>query len=273
MIGPANTLFALRSAGSSPSSRRRRSTSIAETLEPVLSGNRILLHPTVTYADCPPLDVLVVAGGSGGPDGELGGRLREVHHEPTLAFVRSVAEQPDTIVSSVCTGSFVLAGAGLLAGRRGNTHWLRRDELVELMASRGEAFELVPDRVVDDGDIVTAGGVSSGIDLALRLVERPFGPKVSHLVALGIEHETPAGSEPRGSDRRGVAPAAGQHRSEVGGEAQAVGGFEGGGGDPDAGGRLAPEPFARRSRPSPRAQQARPPRPARRRPAPTRSAR
>jgi cyclohexyl-isocyanide hydratase len=172
VIGPANTLFALRSARSFAEFAPTQVHLIAETLEPVLSGNRVLLHPTDTYADCPPLDVLVVAGGSGGPNGELGGRLREAHHEPTLAFVRSVAERPETIVSSVCTGSFVLAGAGLLAGRRGNTHWLRRDELVELMASRGEEFALV-----------------------LRLVERTLGAKVGKLVALGIEHETPVSAE------------------------------------------------------------------------------
>jgi cyclohexyl-isocyanide hydratase len=192
VIGPANTLFSLRSARDFVEFAPTEVHLIAETLEPVLSGNRVPLHPTVTYEECPPLDVLVVAGGSGGPNGELGGRLREATHEPTLAFIRSVAERPDTIVASVCTGAFLLAGAGLLAGRRANTHWLRRDELVELMASRGEDLELVPERVVDDGDIVTAGGVSSGIDLALRLVERTLGPRVGNAVALAIEHQTPA---------------------------------------------------------------------------------
>jgi cyclohexyl-isocyanide hydratase len=193
VIGPANVLFALESA-------RRFAEPfapiqvhlVAETAGPVTSGHGVVLTPTTTYAECPRLDVLVVAGGSGGPDNKRQGRLREYQHEPTLAFIRSVAARPDTIVASVCTGSFVLAGAGVLAGRRANTHWLQRDELVALMAERGEPFELVPERVVDDGDIITCGGVSSGIDLGLRLVERTFGPKVRALVALGVERETPA---------------------------------------------------------------------------------
>ena len=94
-------------------------------------------------------------------------------------------------MASVCTGTFILAGAGRLAGRRATTHWRAREGLVDAMAERGEPFELVEARVVDDGDLVTAGGVSSGIDLALHLAGRFFGGDVRKAAALFIEHETP----------------------------------------------------------------------------------
>ena len=116
VIGPANVLHAIGSARrfAEPFAPTEVHL-VAETGRPVLSGHRVVLQPDTTYAECPPLDVLVVAGGSGGPDNALGGRVREASHEPTLAFIRSVAERPGTIVASVCTGSFVLAGAGVLA--------------------------------------------------------------------------------------------------------------------------------------------------------------
>jgi len=190
-IGPANLFFAIEATrayiDAIPPTRVHL---IAETMDPIRSGNGVVLQPSTDYAACPPLDVLVVAGGSGGP-GEPGGRLREIHNEATLAFIRQAAARDGAIVASVCTGSFLLAGAGLLAGRRANTHWLMRDELCRLMAERDEAFELVPERIVDDGDVVTSGGVTSGIDLAVHLIGRVLGDQAAGAVALGVERETP----------------------------------------------------------------------------------
>jgi cyclohexyl-isocyanide hydratase len=158
----------------------------------VQSGNGIVLTPSTSYADCPPLDVVVVAGGTGErEDGSPGGRLAEMRNPATLAFIQAQAAR-GAVVASVCTGSFVLAGAGLLDGRRANTHWLSRQELVDHMASRGADFELVCERVVDDGDVLTCGGVSSGIDLAIHISGRLFGDEVGQAVALAVEHRTPA---------------------------------------------------------------------------------
>lgn len=170
---------------------------VAETLEPVEGAYGFIVHPTVSFASCPPLDVLVVAGGSGGvveddEDAHTGRRFYW-KHEPTLEFVRR-QDAGTEVTASVCTGSFILAGAGVLAGCRGTTHWMARDELVARMAERGEAFELVVERVVDDGHVVTAGGVSSGLALAFHLVERLLGEAVRDAVYLGIEMETPEAS-------------------------------------------------------------------------------
>jgi putative intracellular protease/amidase len=102
--------------------------------------------------------------------------------EPLLDWLRSVHETT-TWTTSVCTGSLLLAAAGLLDGVPATTHWLARDLLAELGANP------VPDRVVVEGKIVTAAGVSSGIDMALRLVQMINGDEVAQAVQLGIEYD------------------------------------------------------------------------------------
>jgi cyclohexyl-isocyanide hydratase len=170
---------------------------VAETADPVRAGHGLVVHPTTTYADVGDLDVLIVPGGSGNdPDVVVpatepaAGRRYQVQHRPTIEFVAGQAAR-DVVTASVCTGTFILGAAGLLAGRAANTHWSARDELVEYMAGRGEPFTLEIERVVDDGAIVTGGGVSSGIDVALHLVERLLGPVCRDVAAAIIEQETP----------------------------------------------------------------------------------
>jgi transcriptional regulator GlxA family with amidase domain len=119
-------------------------------------------------------DIVVVPGG-------FGNRVL-LEHEPLHEWIRGVHET-STWTTSVCTGSLLLAAAGLLDGAAATTHWLARDLLAELGA------EPVPDRVVEHGKIVTAAGVSSGIDMALRLVQRINGDEVAQAVQLGIEYD------------------------------------------------------------------------------------
>ena len=102
--------------------------------------------------------------------------------EPLLGWLRETHETT-TWTTSVCTGSLLLAAAGLLDGVPATTHWLARDLLRELGA------EPVADRVVEHGKIVTAAGVSSGIDMALTLVQRMHGDEVAQAVQLGIEYD------------------------------------------------------------------------------------
>jgi putative intracellular protease/amidase len=119
-------------------------------------------------------DVVVVPGG-------FGNRVL-LEHEPLHEWIRAVHE--NTVwTTSVCTGSLLLAAAGLLDGVPATTHWLARDLLGELGARP------VPDRVVQEGRIVTAAGVSSGIDMALRLVQQMNGDEVAQAVQLGIEYD------------------------------------------------------------------------------------
>jgi transcriptional regulator GlxA family with amidase domain len=119
-------------------------------------------------------DIIVVPGGFG--------TRAQLEHEPLLSWLRQ-AHETSAWTTSVCTGSLLLAAAGLLDGAPATTHWLARDRLGELGAVP------VPDRVVEHGKIVTAAGVSSGIDMALHLVQKVFGEEVAQAVQLGIEYD------------------------------------------------------------------------------------
>jgi putative intracellular protease/amidase len=127
-----------------------------------------------SLAQVPAPDILLVPGGPGQnalmEDGPVHEWLRAAHAHSTWT-------------TSVCTGSLILAAAGLLQGKRATSHWLALEELGELGA------EAVPERVVFDGRLVTAAGVSAGIDMALALVERVAGPELAQAIQLGIEYD------------------------------------------------------------------------------------
>ena len=93
------------------------------------------------------------------------------------------AHEGTEYTTSVCTGTLLLAAAGLIDGAPATTHWLARDLLGELGAKP------VPDRVVEHGKIITAAGVSAGIDMALHLVQKKYGDEVAQAVQLGIEYD------------------------------------------------------------------------------------
>ena len=128
------------------------------------------------------LDFLVVPGG-GWNDGDAdGGARAAANDEGLLATLRECQEAGTTLVS-VCTGGMVLAAAGVLDGRSAVTHHGAMGDLRETEA------EAVDARVVDDGDVVTAGGITSGIDCALWLVEREYGADLAERVAATMEYE------------------------------------------------------------------------------------
>jgi transcriptional regulator GlxA family with amidase domain len=131
---------------------------IAEHDGPVTGAKGLRVLPDRTFATAPDVDVLLVPGGRGS--------RRERTNPAMLEYVRKAAAGA-TWVTSVCTGAFVLEGAGLLAGRRVTTHWAAIDEL-RALAPDLEILEHV--RYVRDGEVVTSAGVSAGIDMALWLV-------------------------------------------------------------------------------------------------------
>ena len=127
---------------------------------PVRAAKGLVLGPHHSFADVPPLDVLIHPGGQGTRP-----LMRDAEH---LAWVR---EQRATVplLASVCTGALVYAAAGVLAGRPVTTHW----ESLGLLSELDPSLRLRPDaRFVDDGDVITSAGVSAGIDMALHLVTR-----------------------------------------------------------------------------------------------------
>jgi putative intracellular protease/amidase len=124
--------------------------------------------------DVPSPDVFVVPGGPG--------QVALMGDERVLSWVRG-AHETSTWTTSVCTGSLVLAAAGLLSGKRATSHWLA------LEALRAFGAEPTSERVVFDGKVVTAAGVSSGIDMALALAARVAGDEVAQAIQLGIEYD------------------------------------------------------------------------------------
>lgn len=147
---------------------------IARTREPVTTDRGMQIVPTTTYAACPPLDVIMVPGGPGQQD------LME--DEEALGFLRRQAAGAQ-FVTSVCTGSLVLAAAGLLKGKRATCHWAAIDNLALMGAIP------VRERVVIDGNVVTGAGVASGIDFALRLAAILEGEAVAREIQLQIEYD------------------------------------------------------------------------------------
>src|SRR3954453_12940073 len=141
--------------------------------EPVAAGGGMLLTPTTTFAECPQLDLICVPGGPG-----MNPLLNDAE---TLDFIRRQASGA-RYVTSVCTGALVLGAAGLLKSKRAATHWMSRDMLSAFGATS------VAERVVTDGNVITGGGVTAGIDFALTVAAQAFGPELAQAIQLGIEY-------------------------------------------------------------------------------------
>ena len=147
----------------------------AKSLHPVPSDCGLSLLPTHNFADCPPFDLICVPGGVKGVIGAIGDR-------ETVDFVRRQAAGAKYI-TSVCTGAFVLGAAGLLEGRRVTTHWA----YIELLPLVGAKYEKA--RIVRDGNLITAGGVTAGIDFGLSVVTELAGETTARAIQLGIEYD------------------------------------------------------------------------------------
>lgn len=153
-------------------------------IEPIPSDCGLPLMPTVTLADCPQLDLLCVPGGA-----PVAPVMRDAE---VLDWLRTQAAGAE-FVTSVCTGSLILAAAGLLNGYKAGCYWASGHQLPLFGA------EFVEERVVFDRNRVTAGGVTSGIDFAFRLIEHKLGRDMAEAIQLAIEYDPQpvAGGTPR----------------------------------------------------------------------------
>lgn len=147
---------------------------IWKTLSPVVSNEGLILTPTTTLAECPPLDVICVPGGGIG-------QIEVMQDAEILHFLKqqSITAQ---YVTSVCTGSLILAAAGLLQGYQAACHWAFRDQLAML------GVEVVRQRVVIDRNRVTGAGVTSGIDFGLTLLGLLCGEQIAKMTQLMMEY-------------------------------------------------------------------------------------
>ncbi len=152
-----------------------RVVTIAPTREPIRAAKGMRIIPDHSFADAPDLDVLLVPGGIG--------TRREVNNPVLIDWLRKAGANA-TWVTSVCTGSLLLHEAGFAKGRRITTHW----GFVSALRERGaEVLERV--RYVRDGNLVTAAGVSAGIDMALWLVGQIHGVTVARQVQRAMEYD------------------------------------------------------------------------------------
>ncbi|MGE7153563.1 DJ-1/PfpI family protein [Methylorubrum rhodesianum] len=146
---------------------------LAKTSEPVATATGLVLTPTVRFAECPALDVVCVPGGSG-----VNPLMEDAE---TLGFLRRQAEGA-RYITSVCTGALVLGAAGLLRGKRATTHWAAHDLLAALGAIPTQG------RVVRDGNLITGGGVTAGIDFGLALAAELADEATAKAIQLHLEY-------------------------------------------------------------------------------------
>lgn len=154
-----------------------RVLTLAERDAPVACAKGMRVLPDATLESAPPLDVLLVPGGEG--------TRRELENRPLLDWIAKAAAGCSW-VTSVCTGSVLLAAAGLARGRRVTTHWAYVEPFRKLAE---EATVLAGPRFVRDGPLVTAAGVSAGIDMTLWLVGQLHGPEHARLVQRLIQYD------------------------------------------------------------------------------------
>jgi transcriptional regulator GlxA family with amidase domain len=169
VVGPWEVFTVARKDGD-------RVVSVAEHTEPVRAANGLRLLPDHSFADCPALDVILVPGGQG--------TRREVDNPALLSWLSDRAPLA-TWITSVCTGSLVLWGAGLAKGRRVTTHWA----FVETLREKEGVTVVDDERWVVDGNLVTSAGVSAGIDMSLWLVGQLYGEDHARQVQLVMEYD------------------------------------------------------------------------------------
>lgn len=149
-------------------------TFVAETAEPVLADMGLIVQPGAAYTDLDQVDLLVVPGGPG--------TYPLLTHTPLLDWIATVHETT-LFTTSVCTGALLLGAAGLLKARPATTHWADLERLSD--------FDAIPteQRVVQSDRVITAAGVSAGIDMALTLAGLLIAPEVAEAIQLGIEYD------------------------------------------------------------------------------------
>ena len=157
----------------------------------IAARNNLVVEATYTFENCPIPDILLIPGGGGiKPDGTKFGTRREMNNENVLDFVRKMngtgGEPQVELLLSVCTGSLILAKAGLLEGLSATTHF----KAVETMREVAPNTKLFPEkRWVDNGRIILSAGVSAGIDMSLYVVSKLHGKEAADETAAYIQYD------------------------------------------------------------------------------------
>lgn len=147
---------------------------VAKTREPVISESGLAIVPSATFADLSSVDLVFAPGGVG--------QIAATDDAETIRWLRTVGRAARW-VTSTCTGAFLLGAAGLLEGYRAATHWAFMD-LLPLVGAIPE-----PQRVVVDRNRITGGGVTAGIDVALRIAAEALGREAAEQIQLQLEYD------------------------------------------------------------------------------------
>lgn len=150
---------------------------VAERPDELHARAGMRITPDHTFADAPQIDILVVPGGYG--------TRREIDNPVAIDWIRSIAGGTD-ITTSVCTGSFLLAKAGLMDGGRATTHWGSIERMRETFPGLTVLENI---RWVDEGAVVSSAGVSAGIDMSLHVIERLHGAETAARTARFMEYD------------------------------------------------------------------------------------
>lgn len=151
---------------------------VSETGGPIIACNGLKVQPDYSFATMPDADILVIPGGRGA-------REQEIHKEQVIAWIAGQMKQVQ-LMTSVCTGALLLAKAGLLEGKKATTHWSSLERLAkefpEVSVQHGVKF-------VDEGHIVTSGGISAGINMSFHIVQRLLGAETARQTAKRMEYD------------------------------------------------------------------------------------
>ena len=156
---------------------------ISETGEMVRARNGLMVTPAYSIADVPALDILIIPGGYGAEE-------IEVHNATLIAWIREQSSKVK-LIASVCTGAFLLAKAGLLDGKKATTHWMDSNRLEreypKIAIQRGPKY-------IDEGSIITAAGISAGIDMSFHIIKRLLGSEIARATAKRMEYDIVIGN-------------------------------------------------------------------------------
>lgn len=150
---------------------------ITEKGQMIRARNGLKVLPDYNFSNCPQLDILLVPGGYGAEE-------IEIYNESLLSWITEKAQQVE-ILASVCTGALLLAQAGFLKGKKATTHWMD----LERLANFPEVDVQKETKYVEDGKVITSGGISAGIDMSFYLVAKLFGVETALATAKRMEYD------------------------------------------------------------------------------------
>jgi len=151
---------------------------VGETGKPISARNGLVVQPDYSFEDHPEFDILIIPGGYGAEE-------IEIHNEKVLHWIKEQASKVK-LLASVCTGAFLLAKCGLLDGKKATTHWMDIDRLEQEFPKISVLREM---KYVDQGEVITSGGISAGINMSFYIITKEHGKDVAKFTAKRMEYD------------------------------------------------------------------------------------